>query len=352
VLRTDGQSLGSKKQVESAVTNIPHLVSKEIYEEISSLLVNGVSTEQSKQTTTKFPLSFEEQDFSLMPPILDGFLSRRAREKGLFKIVSAREEALVKTQLKIMDIGPTLIDLYSRIANLVDKSPEAILAGRAIKAALQQWGRAYAHVSKKRRDAVISVTDPRVDYLLKDDSVFTTGKEARELLFTGNFLELMLKEANQDETLAKRDLAVAAATRGRRNPFRSTRRGQSSEPPARQPQFFEYQHGERGRGSGRRALSDHRGPRGRGGASRRYDSSHFPLPVSPLCNAENVKVGARLRDFARNWATVSDDPWVLRTVSEGLVINFSSRPTQQSRPYEVAMSVEMQTVSIPRLLVF
>jgi hypothetical protein len=149
----------------------------------------------------------------------------------------------------------------------------------------------------------------------------------------------MLKEANQEETLAKRDLAVAAVTRGRRNPFRSTRRGQSNEPPVRQTQFFEYQHGERGRGRGRRALSDHRGLRGRGGASRRYDSSPLSLSVFPLCNAENVKVGARLRDFARNWVTVSDDPWVLRTVSEGLVINFSSRPTQQSWPYEVAISV-------------
>jgi hypothetical protein len=109
--------LGSKKQVESAVTNIPHLVSKEICEEISSLLVNGVSTEQSKQTSKEFPLSFEEQGFSLMPPKLDGFMSRRAGEKGLFKIVSVREEALVKSQLKIMDIGPPLIDLYSRIAN-------------------------------------------------------------------------------------------------------------------------------------------------------------------------------------------------------------------------------------------
>lgn len=102
----------------------------------------------------------------------------------------------------------------------------------------------------------------------------------------------MLKEASQDETLVKRDLAVAAVTHGRRNPFRSTNRGQSNEPPARQPQFFEYQHGERGRGRGRRVLSDHRGPRGRGGASRRYDSSPLSLSVSSLCNAENVKVGA------------------------------------------------------------
>lgn len=39
LLEMDGQSLGSKKQVESVVTDIPHIVSKEICEEISSLRV-------------------------------------------------------------------------------------------------------------------------------------------------------------------------------------------------------------------------------------------------------------------------------------------------------------------------
>ena len=195
-LDPEDKSPGSKKQCELGVSNNRLLVTKEICEEISSLLVHGISTEQSKQTSKEFPLSFEEQGFSLMQPKLDGFMSRRAREKGFLKIVTAREEAHVKTQLKIMDIGLPLIDLYSRITDLVEKSPEA-----------------------------------------------------------------------------KRDLAVAAVARGRRNPFRSTRRGQSNEPPARQSQYFEYQHGERERGRGRKTLSDHRGPRGRGASGRRYESS-------------------------------------------------------------------------------
>jgi hypothetical protein len=45
-------------------------------------------------------------------------MSRRSKDKGVLKSVSAREEALVRTQLKIMDIGPPLIDLYSRLATL------------------------------------------------------------------------------------------------------------------------------------------------------------------------------------------------------------------------------------------
>ena len=324
------------QQPDGVVSTIPSatIVSKEICEEISLLLVSGVSTDQSKQASKEFSLSFEEQGFSLMPPKLDGWMSRRAKEKGVSKIVSAREEALVRTQLKIMDIGLPLIDLYSRLTALTNESVETIRMRRSVQAALQQWGRAFAHFSKKRRDAVVSVTDPRVDYLLKDDSTFTTGKEARELLFTGSFLELMLREANQDETLAKRNKAVAAATRGRRNPFRSTRRGQSNDPPARHIQFGDYQQSDRGRGRGRRSFSDPRGSRGRGGASRRYNS--IPLSsVSPLsCNHSlvNVKVGARLRDFAVHWVVVTDDPWILSTISNGLIINFASAVTAFASP--------------------
>ncbi|KAK4014108.1 hypothetical protein OUZ56_026652 [Daphnia magna] len=148
-----------------------------IFKDIASLLAVGVSTEQSKQTSKEFSLTFEEEGFSLMPSKLDGWRSRRAKEKNVFKM-----------------------------------------------AALQQWGRAFAHISKKRREAVIGSTDPIVDYLLKEDIGLTSNKEAREFLFTGEYLERMLKEVHQDEILAKRDQAAASSTRGKRNPFRSTRR--------------------------------------------------------------------------------------------------------------------------------
>jgi hypothetical protein len=58
---------------------------------------------------------------------------------------------------------------------------------------LKKWGRAYAHISRERREAIVSAMDPRVDYPLKDETVFTRGKEARENLFTSVLLNLIFK---------------------------------------------------------------------------------------------------------------------------------------------------------------
>jgi hypothetical protein len=53
-----------------------------------------------------------------MPPKLDAWISYRSKDKGVLKSAYARKEALVRTQLKIMDIGPPLVDLYSGLATL------------------------------------------------------------------------------------------------------------------------------------------------------------------------------------------------------------------------------------------
>lgn len=136
-----------------------------------------------------------------MPPKLDAWMSRRSKDKGVLKAVNAKEEDFIRIQLKIMDIGPPLIDLYTRLAIMEDTVSNE--TRRLVQAAVKQWGRAFVHVSRKRFESVVKITDPRVDYLLKEGSCFAAGKEARELLFTGRFLERMLTEANQDETLCK-----------------------------------------------------------------------------------------------------------------------------------------------------
>ncbi|KAI9555982.1 hypothetical protein GHT06_018540 [Daphnia sinensis] len=172
---------------------------QELSQEISSLLSAGVSTDQSKLLSKEFPIAFEEENFTLKPPKLDGWMSRRARDKNTLKTVNSSEESLIKTQLKIMDIGQPLIDLYVRVVAVAHGTPAGVRSRRSLQAALQQWGRAYAHISRKRRETIVNATDPRIDYLLKDETVFTRGKEACEHLFTGEFLDLMLKEASQDE---------------------------------------------------------------------------------------------------------------------------------------------------------
>lgn len=122
--------------------------------------------------------------------------------------------------------------------------------------------------------------------------------------------------------------------------------GTSREILCRQVHFSDHQQSDRGRGRGRRGFVDFRGTRGRGGVSRRCELTPL-IPSSPYsCSQfpESVKVGARLLDFAHVWATVTDDPWVLNTVKNGLVINFLSQPAQNFLPHDVVMSDEMQSV--------
>ncbi|KAK4027998.1 hypothetical protein OUZ56_017161 [Daphnia magna] len=155
---------------EAALFSTP-VVPKEICREIASLLAVGVSTDQSTLVSKEFPFRSEEEDFSLKTPKLDRWISRRAKEKNVLKTVNSMKEMLIKTQLKIMDIDPPLIDLYSRVSATPDDIPA------------------------ESEDNQLSAP-----HLLKDESAFTTGKETREHLFTGEFLSLMLWEANQDET--------------------------------------------------------------------------------------------------------------------------------------------------------
>lgn len=73
----------------------------------------------------------------------------------------------------------------------------------------------------------------------------------------------MLTEANQDETLARRDKAAAAADR--RNSVRSTRRDQHLPAPPRPSPYGKRQPSDRtDRARGRRVFNDSRGGRGGG----------------------------------------------------------------------------------------
>ncbi|KAK4017555.1 hypothetical protein OUZ56_033061 [Daphnia magna] len=68
------------------------LIPKSICDEITQLLSVGISTEQSKMASKEFPLTFEVPDFSLMPPKLDAWMSRRSKDRGVLKIVNAKKK--------------------------------------------------------------------------------------------------------------------------------------------------------------------------------------------------------------------------------------------------------------------
>jgi hypothetical protein len=130
-----------------------------------------------------FPLEFVDAEFSLKPPKLDGWISRRAplkADRGVVRSINAAEESFTKTQLRIISsisssLAPPLIDLYARLSLL----PDSELLKRPVQAALQQWGRAFHYITKERRKAVIALAKPGSEYLLRDPKTFDSGKEAR-----------------------------------------------------------------------------------------------------------------------------------------------------------------------------
>ena len=50
---------------------------------------------------------------------------------------------------------------------------------RGLKAALQQWDRAFSFMTKLRKEAVVSQIDQKFDYLLKEAEALPVNKEAR-----------------------------------------------------------------------------------------------------------------------------------------------------------------------------
>lgn len=69
----------------------------------------------------------------------------------------------------------------------------------------------------------------------------------------------------------------------------------------------------------------------------------FKLYAIPLYLKVWVVV-CRLLHFSRIWETVTDDHWVLHSVSEGIKLDFVGTPKQTRLPCPVAMSEEMASV--------
>jgi hypothetical protein len=161
----------------------PFSVSKDISEEISSLMTSGTSTDTSKAISREFPLEFVDAEFSLKPPKQEGWISFRVllkADKSIVRSINAVEKSFTKAQLRIMDITPPLIDLYARLNSL----PDSESLKHPVQAALEQWGWAFFHITKERRSGSIALAEPRAECLLRDPDAFESVKEARSFLFT------------------------------------------------------------------------------------------------------------------------------------------------------------------------
>lgn len=199
----------------------PVVVPKEICEKVSIYFSKGVLTETSKSISKEFPLNFEDSEFSLKPPRLDSLVARRAKYKEVGRRMNSSDETLTKIQLKIMDIGQPILAFYSRVKKILESDDEVDdefsvddLA-RGLEASLQQWGRAFNYLTKMLRETAVDAIDPRFKFLLKEIEALPLGKEGREHLFPNKFVNHMLKETRDEETLFKSDKIAAAMARRR-----------------------------------------------------------------------------------------------------------------------------------------
>lgn len=109
----------------------------EVSELLSALMSNGVTADQLKAISKKYPLVFSDETFSIKPLKLDGLTQRRVKDKDWLKAVNAAEESLKSTHLKIMDIAPPLI-LYTRVSEL-ENGDKKNTTNDCLQAVLQQW---------------------------------------------------------------------------------------------------------------------------------------------------------------------------------------------------------------------
>ena len=281
---------------------------------------------------------------------------------------------MTKTQLKILDIAPPFIHLYVRVCSFLadsnNNNENLSYAKNTLETILKQWGRAFAFMSHQRHRAVVNLVQPDIDHLLNDKGAFEKGKEDREFLFTELFVNKMYLSAKVDKTVHEAVATAAAAAKAAlpkkfvgqsRDRFNqdSSYRGQSSGGASRPS-------GRGGRGRGRERGRG-RPNRGVGAAwtagTRRYRSfsllptadnispttkaSPFakPFRTSFVHSASSVShVGGRVKFFANNWKIVTSDEWVLKTVSEGLLIDFISPTKQFSKPRPIPMDAAMAEV--------
>lgn len=296
---------------------IPHDLSREI---IKWGCVS-INPDESKAIRETFKLNFEKSSTSFSPPSVDGWMARKIKEAGknTSKAVEVTEKSWLTTQYKVFDIASPLIYLLDELENGPPMPRNQIVA--MIRASLMQWGRAFSHISDRRRANLLSSVVPGASHLLEDPKSFS-WKERRSELFGQRFFNAMVESRKQDETLAALQPAKkhSYSTRNRDNGGGGQSKSQSF------------------RGAGARgARGSHRGGYVLVETSPTSYTPHFFSPPSSL-------VGGRLRFFRAAWAGITKDPWILNGVEEGFLLEFETVPIFPDVPGRIGMSAEMESV--------
>ncbi|EFX61210.1 hypothetical protein DAPPUDRAFT_122435 [Daphnia pulex] len=177
------------------------LVSKEDSRNLADWLNKSVTPAELKGFAEKYPIEFEKKEFSLAPPRLDDWMSRRLKESAAHKSTEAAEKTWLSVQLKVLDIAGPLVHLHQLTKQGRPLDMEEV--SENVKVALELTAALSYDINRRRRRNILNHTDPRSDYLLEDPKSFSS-KQTVSSLFGKRFLDAMLKEADQDEKLSRR----------------------------------------------------------------------------------------------------------------------------------------------------
>ena len=247
---------------------------------------------------------FLKRSVSLHCPKIDHSMVRRMKEKKGPELtkVEQKEKALTSMQFKLLDIARPLLFVSESLA--ADKTDANLDVQDPCSDSIRLLGHAFASITAKRREYILKFTDPRFESLLKEPERFDLDES--DELFGRSFLRSMVQDADND---AKLRIVNRASNSVQRQSGHSGPSGSS------------HHHGRKG---GRHSASSNF-PSGsnRGGFNNNFSGKGYVNPSTSLfCDLGYV--GGRVRFDADFWPTLTNDQWVIRSVSEGVRIPYEN----------------------------
>ncbi|KAK4030997.1 hypothetical protein OUZ56_024429 [Daphnia magna] len=162
--------------------------------QVRKWLLQGLPANEAKALRLNFKPEFDGT-FELLCPKLDDSMERKwLRSKNLPKLKDYQETMLKSIQYQMLDSIRPMLHAWNQL-----RTDDPLF--NSLESSLRLLGFAFANVSKLRRENVIRHVAPSMKPLLKDPRAFSSREFER--LFGSKFIDVMVKEVDDDAKLAK-----------------------------------------------------------------------------------------------------------------------------------------------------
>lgn len=261
------------------------LVPLEVSDKVAKIITEGLEPSKSKALRDKYCPNFENSEFSLNVPTLDEDFYVRFKVPGV-KNAEKEEKRLQSFQFKILDVAKPIFELRGLLSPV--SNPRHM---ELVDAALDLWGVAFNTLTHARRKNIMKVTNPTLLIMLNNRKHFNPKDTSQ--LFGDKFAKAVVNQSKRIASCNEAEKVLQAQGRQKK-----------AQPQQRSAQPKSY---------------DNPGPSNQQGYSfqQRYVARPF---------VSDGVIGGRLKFFFAAWQEISNDPWVLQSISEGVKIDWVSTP--------------------------